>query len=286
MVGTSALHQRDPDTQRQFHSHPNRTSPSWRGGGSPDRLRRLQHSEPDHYAALGLDRDCTVAQIRAAYRLLAKQHHPDVNPGSLDAPARIQALNAAHEILSDPAQRLAYDQARAASSKSRAPAHAAKFKRNIAQDVHLRIEDFLRGTTLDVRVNDPGNSSGPEIFQLTVPPETAPGTRFRLPRTTPFGGGFVVLRVRARADFRFKIRGADLRCELRISLQRATQGGTESVAGANGKRLRVQIPRGVARGEIIRLDGEGLPKPRGGCGDLLVRIGYQPEVRITRTSRR
>lgn len=267
-------------------SRPNRKSPSWRGGGSPDRLQRLQHSEPDHYAALGLDRDCTVAQIRAAYRLLAKQHHPDVNPGSPDALARIQTLNAAHEILSDPAQRLAYDQARAASSKSRAPAHTAKFKRNIAQDVHLRIEDLLRGTTLDVRVNDPGNSSGPEIFQLTVPPETAPGTRFRLPRTTPSGGGFVVLRVRARADFRFKIRGADLRCELRISLQRATQGGVESVTGANGKRLRVQIPRGVARGETIRLDGEGLPKPRGGCGDLLVRIGYQPEVRIARTSGR
>lgn len=247
----------------------------------------MQHSEPDHYATLGLDCGCTIAQIRAAYRLLAKQHHPDVNPGSPSALARIQALNAAHEILSDPEQRLAYDQARAAADKkTSAPARAGKLKRNIAQDVHLRIENFLRGTALEVRVTDPGNPSGPEIYQLTVPPETAPGTRFRLPRATPFAGGFVVVRVRARADFRFKVRGADLRCELRISCQRATQGGAESVTGANGKRLRVPIPRGVARGEIICLPGEGLPKPRGGRGDLLVRIGYRPEVRIVRTSGR
>ena len=54
------------------------------------------------------------------------------------------------------------------------------------------------------------------------------------------------------------------------------------VAALNGARLRVQIPRNVARGEIIRLPGEGLPKPRGGRGDLLVRILYRPEVRITR----
>ena len=208
-----------------------------------------------------------------------------MNPGSPDALARIQALNAAHEILSDPELRLDYDRTRAANQKTSASARAGKVKRNIAQDIQLRIDDFLRGTTLEVCVNDPGNSVGPEIYQLTVPPETAPGTRFRLPRATPFEGGFVLLRVRARTDFRFKVRGVDLRCELRISCKRATQGGTESVMGVTGKRLRVQIPRGVARGEIIRLAGEGLPKPRGGRGDLLVRIGYRPEVRVTRTSR-
>ena len=259
---------------------------SWRTSEPPVKLRRLQHPEPDHYATLGLNHGCTLAQIRAAYRLLAKHHHPDTNPGSPDALARIQALNAAYEILSDPEQRLAYDRNRAASNKPSAPARAVKIKRDIAQDVHLRIEDFLRGTTLEVRVNDPGNPAGPEIYQLTIPPETAPGTRFRLPRAAPFEGGFVLLRVRARPDFRFKVRGADLRCELRISCPRATQGGMESVAGASGKRLRVQIPRGVARGEVIRLAGEGLPKPRGGRGDLLVRIGYRPEVRIARASSR
>ena len=249
---------------------------------APDSLRSLQPSEPNHYAALGLDRRCSDAQIRAAYRLLAKQHHPDVNPGSIDAQVRTQAINAAYEILSDPAQREAYDQRRESAKKSSAPARNSKLERNVSQDLQLRIEDFLRGATLEVRVNDPANPDGPETYELVVPPETAPGTRFRLPRTASSEGGFVLVRVRARPDFRFKVRGSDLRCDLRININRATQGGVEMVTGATGNRLRVQIPPRVARGEILRIEGEGLPKPRGGRGDLLVRITYRPEVRITR----
>jgi len=53
---------------------------------------------PDHYATLGLDRRCSSAQIRSAYRMLVKQHHPDVNAGSPTAIARAQELNVAHEV--------------------------------------------------------------------------------------------------------------------------------------------------------------------------------------------
>ena len=241
--------------------------------------------EPDHYATLGLDRRGTLAQIRAAYRLLAKRHHPDVNPGSAEAVALSQALNAAHEILSDPARRRAYDRALSAAAPA-APVRAGKTERHIAQDVRLRIEDFIRGTTLEVRVNDPANPHGPETYQLTVPPETAVGTRFRLPRAEPFEGGFVILRLRALSGFRFKARGADLRCDLRINARRAAQGGSEMLSGATGAPLRVSIPAGVVRGAVLRVAGEGLPKPRGGRGDLLVRVTYRPEVRVTRTAGR
>jgi len=245
----------------------------------------LFSDEPDHYATLGLDRRCTTAQIRAAYRLLAKQHHPDLNPDSSAAVARSQELNAAHETLSDPARRRAYDRDLEASAPP-APRRAAKIERNIAQDAYLRIEDFIRGAMLDVRVKDPANPNGPETYELTVPPGTAPGARFRLPRGEPFAGGFVQVRMRALPGFRFKVRGADLRCELRISAQRAAQGGSEMTASATGAPLRVQIPPGISRGEILRIAGEGVPKPRGGRGDLLVRVTYRPEVRISRTSGR
>ena len=244
----------------------------------------MERTEINHYATLGLDRRCTAAQIRAAYRLLAKQHHPDLNSGSCEAVKRTQALNAAHEILNDPERRLAYDREFDAAKKSVAPLRSAKIQRNISQDVNLRLEDFLRGTTREVRVNDPANPHGPEIYQLVIPPNTAPGTRFRLPRAEPFIGGFVQLRVRALPSFRFKVRGSDLRCDLRIKPERAAQGGTEMIPGVTGAMLRVQIPRGVGRNEIIRASGEGLPKPRGGRGDLLVRITYRPEVRVSRLS--
>lgn len=242
--------------------------------------------ESDHYATLGLDRRCTTAQVRTAYRLLAKRHHPDVNGGSPEAVARAQELNAAHEILSDPARRRAYDRERDAGCATAAPERAAKIERNIAHEVRLRVEDFLRGVSLEVRVNDPANPLGAETYALVIPPDTAPGARFRIPRAEPFAGGFVQVRLRALPGFRFKARGSDLRCDLRINTQRATQGGTEIIAGATGGPLRVVIPRGVARGEILRLHGEGLPKPRGGRGDLLVRITYRPEVRVTRSAGR
>jgi curved DNA-binding protein len=253
---------------------------------TPAMLRILQRAEKSHYATLGLDRGGTDAQIRNAYRLLAKQRHPDLNPHSPEAVKHTQALNAAYEVLSDPAQRLAYDRELDTPRKPASPPRGVKIQRNLTQDVHLRIEDFLRGTNLEVQVKDPAGSPEREIYQLTVPPETAPGTRFRLPRHEPFAGGFVTVRVRALPGFRFKVRGSDLRCDLKIKPERAAEGGMEMIPGVNGGTLRVPIPRGVGRGEIIRIPGEGLPRPRGGRGDVLVRITYRPEVHISRTSGR
>jgi len=246
----------------------------------------LQRAETNHYATLGLDRHCTPAQIRTAYRLLARQHHPDLNPNSPEALTRTQELNAAYKILSDPAGRCAYDRELNAKTKSRPPLRAAVIQRNISHDLNLRLEDFLRGTTREVRVKDPANPAGLEIYELIIPPGTAPGTRFRLRRPEPFAGGFVQIRVRALPGFRFKVRGSDLRCDLKIKSERAAQGGMETIPGVTGGLLRVQIPRGVGRGEIVRIPGEGLPKPRGGRGDLLVRITYRIEVRFTRATGR
>ena len=245
----------------------------------------MKNSTPDHYATLGLHRRCSDAQIRAAYRTLAKQHHPDVNGGSHAAQARTQELNAAYEILSDPARRAEYDEEMVSAEKSPAPTKKNSGG-NIAKEVHLGIQELLRGAKLEVRVDDPGNPDGVEIYELIIPQETAPGTRFKIPRAENLGRSFVVVRVKARPDFRFKVRGSDLRCDLKINFQRAQQGGVESVRGAMGNFLRVPIPKKVSRGEIISIAGEGLPKPRGGRGDLLVRVTYQPQVRITRASAR
>lgn len=245
----------------------------------------MSPEDTDYYAILGLDRRCTLAQIRTAYRLLSKRHHPDVNGGSEEAVEHAKLLNAAHETLSDVTRRRAYDRElseRESKTPPKASTSASKAERNIAHDVNLRIEDFIRGTTLDVRVNDPANPDGPETYSLTVPEDTAPGARFRIPREGTFRGGFVIVRVKALPGFRFKARGSDLRCDLRIDARRATQGGTEVMPGPTGAPVRITIPPRVARSAIIKVPGEGLPKPRGGRGDLLVRITYRPEVHVTR----
>ncbi len=246
----------------------------------------LKSNTPDHYATLGLHRRCTGSEIRASYRILAKLHHPDLNGGSADSIAATQALNAAHEVLSDPERRREYDDARIDPVERAAPKRSTSGADNVAKDVPLGIVELLRGTTLDVAVNDPGNPGGPESYRLEVPPGTAPGARFRIRRVAPFERGHVLVRVKVRPDFRFKPRGSDLRCDLKITTQRAALGGSESVRGATGNFIRVGIPPKVARGEVVRIPGEGLPRARGGRGDLLVRIVYRPEVRITRASAR
>jgi curved DNA-binding protein len=246
----------------------------------------LQRAKKNHYATLGLDRRCTPAQIRAAYRALAKQHHPDLNPNSHTAISRTQELNAANEILSDPSLRAAHDRELNVPKDSSTYIRPQKTQRNISRDLFLQLENLWRGATREIRVNDPANPDGAETYQLVIPPKTAPGTRFRLPRGGVFADGFIQLRVKALPHFRFKVRGSDLCCDLKIKPERATQGGAEMIPGIIGARLRVPIPRGVGRNEIIRISGEGLPKPHGGRGDLLVRITYRVEVGIARASGR
>lgn len=238
---------------------------------------------PDYYAALGVERAATGVDIRDAYRHLAKRYHPDRNRDSAEARVRTQELNAAYEVLRDPARRRAYDQELGEASRAAAPRGSARIERNITQEVRLRIEDLIRGTTLEVQVRDPANPGGPETYQLTIPAGTAPGARFRIARKEPMQRGFVQIRVKVLPGYRFKARGSDLLCELRIDARRAAQGGSETMEKPTGGFVKVQIPAGAKRGEIVRVPGEGMPKPRGGRGDLLVRITYRPEVRITRT---
>ncbi len=231
---------------------------------------------------MGLDSHCSALQIRDAYRLLAKRHHPDLNPNSTEARARTERLNAAYEVLRDPARRRAYDRELDRVSQAAAAGRRAKIERNIRQEVRLRIDDFLRGASIDVQINDPANPDGPEQYRVEIPAMTAPGARLRVPRGGAFADGFVDLRLKALPGFRFKVRGSDLRTDLRIGARRAEEGGTEMIERPTGGMLRVTIPKRIQRGGVIRLPGEGMPKPRGGRGDLLVRITYRPEVRVSR----
>lgn len=237
------------------------------------------------YDVLGLPADCTENQIRSAFRLLAKQYHPDVNRGSAAAVRQTQELNAAYEILGDPARRAAFDQAQAVPAPGAARTAGGRAECHVTQEIQLGARELVRGTQLEIRVIEPTNPGRPELYALTIPAGTTPGARFRVARTGPFAGGIVTVKVKVRADAQFKARGSDLRCDLRITAQRATLGGVESLRGVTGDFLRIPIPARVARGEIIRVANEGLPRAEGGRGDLLVRITYRPEVQISRVRR-
>lgn len=219
---------------------------------------------------------------------MTRLFHPDVNPGSAEAVEQMMGINLAYEVLGDPERRGAYDQEladRDAAGRSRRTSAVRGKSAPLVQEVPLNVEELIGGAVRDVSVRDPGNPDGPETYRLVVPPETAPGTKFRIPRVGSAAGSVVVLKVTVRPGFRFKARGSDLRCDLRISSSRAEQGGVEYVQGADGTRHRLTIPRGIARGAELRIEGGGLPRSRGGRGDLRVRITYRIEVRVSRPGR-
>lgn len=236
----------------------------------------MRKTPVNYYETLGLHRTCTEDDIRMAYRALAKVHHPDAGAAASD---RIQPINEAYAMLRDPVRRRAHDAEldEAASGTPRRSAPVA-----IKEEVRVSIAELLRGVTLEVHVRDPANPKGPESYELTLPPGTAPGARFSIPRDPPVEKGVVHVRVKMRPDARFKAKGSDLRCDLNIRAQRAETGGVEWVRAPDGTMLAVTIPARIARAEIVKVPGAGLPKPRGGRGDLLVRIMYRPDVRITR----
>src|SRR5271163_3817462 len=64
----------------------------------------------DYYKTLGVERGAAVAEIKSAYRKLARKHHPDVNPNNKDAEKRFKEINEAYQVLSDPEKHKRYDE--------------------------------------------------------------------------------------------------------------------------------------------------------------------------------
>jgi curved DNA-binding protein CbpA len=191
--------------------------------------------DSDFYAVLGVERGCDGKEIRGAFRKLVKRWHPDVCGDADEAADRTRVLNEAYETLIDPARRRAYD-AELGFDEPTVRMPTGRATSDLKQDVFLSPEELIRGTSLDVRVDDPANRSGAESYRLEVPEGTAPGERFRITREEPFAGGVVAVRVKARPGGRFRTKGSDLRMDLRVSAERARSGGWRFRRGSFGTR--------------------------------------------------
>jgi curved DNA-binding protein len=200
----------------------------------------------DYYETLGLSRQASDDQIRAAYRKLARKYHPDVNPGSKEAEEKFKEINEAYSVLSDPQKRKQYDelgQNWKAGAEFRPPP-------DWGRDVRVEFGD----------VTGVGDFS--DFFESI------------------FGGA------RQRAGRRgagFATRGRDLEAQLRIPLEEAHRGTTRTIAvrSPDGKQrsIRVTIPAGVADAELLRIPNEG-EQGAGGAppGDLFVTVRLEPHA--------
>ncbi|MHC5003223.1 MAG: DnaJ C-terminal domain-containing protein [Planctomycetota bacterium] len=206
----------------------------------------------DHYEILGVDRGASDADIRRAYRTLARRYHPDVNKEA-GAAQRFQEISEAYEVLSDKQKRQAYDRFGHAGVGA-GPGRGG------------------RGPSGWSGVGAGGTSGFGDFGDIFEQVFSAKGSPFTS-SGSPFAAG-----PRPR-------RGPDTRVELTVEFMKAALGGTETiqnVAGHGPQRLEVRIPPGVEPGTKLRLKGRGRPAPSGGpAGDLIVtvRVGEHPRFR-------
>lgn len=208
----------------------------------------------DPYQELGVSRTATPDEIRKAFRKLAKQFHPDTNPGNKAAEDRFKQVSAAFDILGDPAKKKKFDAGeidadgrettRGFSGAGGSPFGGGGFNRGGFQS---------RG----------GRDDGPEIDL---------GDLFGdiLGRGARGGGGFG-----GSSGGGFSPRGADVKARLDIDLEEAIRGGKKRVAFSDGRTIDVTIPPGAQDGQTLRLKGQGSPG-RGGQGDALIELAIKP----------
>lgn len=195
----------------------------------------------DYYKTLGIAKTATEADIKKAYRKLARKYHPDVNPDDKEAHKKFQQINEANEVLSDSEKRKKYDQ------YGKDWKHADQFEKAKQQQGRGGFGGGgFGGTDFGEYTYSSGDDSGFSDFFESL-----------------FGGS---KRTRQQAKFR----GQDYNAELHLSLNDAytTQKQTLTI---NGKNVRITIPAGVENGQVIRLKNYGSPGANGGPnGDLYI----------------
>lgn len=213
----------------------------------------------DYYEILGVPRTATADEIKKAFRKLARKYHPDVSKEP-NAEARMQEINEANTVLSDPEKRAAYDQ----------------LGRNYQSG-----QDFRPPPDWDAGFEFSGQGLSPE--------DAANFSDFFAEIFGRMGGGHA-FHTRGRG---FAARGEDHHAKVVLDLEDSFHGATRQISlrtpkmDAQGRlvvephTLNVKIPQGICEGQTIRLAGQGSPGMGGApAGDLLLEVHFRPHPRF------
>jgi len=219
----------------------------------------------NYYKILGVNRDADEKGIKRAYRKLAREFHPDVNPGDKQAEEKFKEINEAYEVLGDPEKRARYDQLGASWQQ---------WQRRGGDPSHFDWSQWATGAPGGMRVDWSGDlgdlfgGAGADIFS----------DFFR----TIFGGTGGTGRTRTTEDLfrrtgsQRTLRGQDVATSVEITLEEAFHGTTRTLE-QDGHRMRIKIPPGTRNGARMRFAGKGGPGYGGSPpGDLYLNITVKP----------
>ena len=226
----------------------------------------------DPYQVLGVSKTAGEAEIKSAFRKLAKKLHPDANKHDPKAASRFAELNAAYEIVGDDKKRKAFDNG------------------EIDAEGKPRFQGFegFRGQPGGGADFGPGShfesfSFGPDGFQRRG---GGGGGGFQAGGIEDllrgmFGGGARGGAQFEPEDFAAQQPARDLHATLTITLPEAAKGAKTRVHLPTGKDVEVKIPAGLTNGQQIRLKGQGWPTPGGNAGDALITVNVAPHPLFT-----
>ncbi|MEN9216649.1 MAG: DnaJ C-terminal domain-containing protein [Gloeomargarita sp. HHBFW_bins_162] len=275
----------------------------------------------DYYQVLGVSRDVSAEELKRVYRRLARQYHPDVNPGNKAAEAKFKEINEAYEVLSDPEKRRKYDQYGRYWQQvgNRPPAQdvgvefdfdfgryssfeefinellgrmggptaagrsSTRYQTQIPREVPITLTwaEAFRGTQKRVQI-------GSESFEVRIPAGVRPGTKIRVRGQGPlYPTGqredlFLIVELPKHPFFEFD--EANLTAELPITPDEAVLGAKIEVPTPDGS-VTVTVPPGMRSGQMLRLRGKGWPSAQGGRSDLLLKIQIVAPKDLTPTER-
>ena len=206
----------------------------------------------DYYQVLELDSSAGADQIKKAYRRLAREHHPDRNPGNARAEERFKEIREAYSVLSDPERKRQYDQMRRNpfgqfQEGFRSPGQSQ------TSDANGSFFSFDPGVGWDDILGGAGSVT--DFF----------GRMF---------GGEPQQRTTNRTRRRTRTPQTNLTATVPFDL--ALRGGKTEVSLPDGRKIRINIPKGMEDGFKIRLKGQGAAAPGGAPGDVFVTFRVEP----------
>jgi len=218
----------------------------------------------DPYEVLGVAKTASEAEIKKAFRTLAKKHHPDKHQGDTAAQKKFQEISGAYDILSDAEKRAQYDAGA------------------IGADGNPRGFDprsgFRQGNPFGGGANPFGGRGGPGGFHFSFDDQPGGAAGFEDIFADLMGGGR-----RARGGARAATKGEDFSAAVTVSFDEAAIGGTRRVVLQNGEQIDVKIPAGVKDGQTVRVKGRGGAGRNGAAnGDILLTVSVAPHPSKTR----
>jgi curved DNA-binding protein len=212
----------------------------------------------DYFKVLGVERGADADAIKRAFRKLARQYHPDVNPGNKEAEAKFKEVSEAYEVLSDPDKRRRYEQFGQYWNQAGGGSGPGGFDVDFGR--YGNFDDFIND--LLGRFGGPGAGPAPGGFGF------GGGFPGGFAGASGFGGG---------GGFGGRAASPNLDAEASISLTLAEAfRGCERTLAVNEERVQVRIPPGVKNGSRLRLKGKGNLQPgTGRRGDLYLNLQLQ-----------